>query len=709
MGKCHWKSSQGTPDISEFLDFGFYDWCWYSDAFGMAETKLGRWLGVSHQVGSLISYWLLADKCKVISRTTVQRVTNLKMQEDMNKSWAQAFDQAIRERINDSAHYIIDGGKNEPKDWATHLLDTDGDFQDEFNNVISHPVVKEADESFTPDVMGDTYVNMELALPQGGTLEPRYARVTKRLRDANGIPIGTEHDNPILNTRMYEVEFMDREKSSLSANYIAENLFAQIDDDGNRQVLLNEIIDHHTTGHQIMQQDVFIMTKNGIRRRKETTTGWDILVQWEDGRTNWVALKDMKESCPVQVAEYAILSHISMEPAFSWWVPHVLKKRNWIISKVKSKYWLRTHKIRIRIPKTIGEACQLDRENGDNLWWETICKEMKNVRPAFEVFEGKQRDIPPGFQQICCHMIFDIKIGENFHQKARFVAGGHTTESPASLTYSSVVSRDTIRIALTIAALNNLQVMSCDIQNAYLMATCHEKMWTYAGPEFGSEKGSIMLIHKVLYGLKSSGAAFRAQLANTLHDNGFISSKSDPDMWLRPAVKPDGQEYYEYILCYVDDILAISHKDTQVLEDLQVVFKLKDNKIAPPEIYLGVQLEKMTVGTHDGWALLSDKYIKAALDTVEKSLAHAGKRLPPKCKTPISSGYRPELDTTPELNAKGLQKYQEMIRMLRWAVELGRVDVLLETVMMSTHLTLPRVGHLEQVYHIFGYLKGASK
>ena len=142
--------------------------------------------------------------------------------------------------------------------------------------------------------------------------------------------------------------------------------------------------------------------------------------------------------------------------------------------------------------------------------------------------------------------------------------------------------------------------------------------------------GSIMLIRKLFMGSRALAQLFRAHLANTLHDNGFILSKSDPDMWPHPAVKPDGQAYYEYILCYVDDILAISHMVTQVLEDLQVVFKLKDDKIAPPEIYLRVQLEKMTVGTHDGWALSSDKYIKAALDTVEKSLADAGKHLPSK-------------------------------------------------------------------------------
>ena len=61
-------------------------------------------------------------------------------------------------------------------------------------------------------------------------------------------------------------------------------------------------------------------------------------------------------------------------------------------------------------------------------------------------------------------MIFDIKMGENFRRKARMVAGGHTTETPAVLTYLSVVSRDSARIALTIAVLNDLKVLSCDIQ-----------------------------------------------------------------------------------------------------------------------------------------------------------------------------------------------------------------------------------------------------
>ena len=204
-------------------------------------------------------------------------------------------------------------------------------------------------------------------------------------------------------------------------------------------------------------------------------------------------------------------------------------------------------------------------------------------------------------------MIFDVKFRENFRRKARLVAGGHMTETPATLTYSSVVSRDSVRIALTIAALNDLQVMSCDIQNAYLTADCREKIWTYAGPEFGSEQGSIMFVRKALYGLKSSGAAFRAHLAETLHDISFCSTRADPDVWRRPAKKVNGKEYYEYILCYVDDLLAISADATKVLQGIQAVFKFKDDMIVRPEVYLGAQLDTMTIDGFDGWTMSSQK------------------------------------------------------------------------------------------------------
>ena len=115
------------------------------------------------------------------------------------------------------------------------------------------------------------------------------------------------------------------------------------------------------------------------------------------------------------------------------------------------------------------------------LWWDSICKEMENVRFAFEEFEGDKSQLPPGYQEVGCHMIFDIKMGEKFRRKARMVAGGHTTETPAAPTYASVVSKDSVRIEWTIAVLNDIKVLACDIHNAYLTTKCREKIWAIAG------------------------------------------------------------------------------------------------------------------------------------------------------------------------------------------------------------------------------------
>ena len=307
-----------TPKILEYLDFTFYDWCWYNGNAGLGETKLGRWFGVSHRVGSLMSYWVLTQKGNVISCTTVSRVTNLEMQIDSTKSRLQEFDTAITDRLNDEAHIIIEGGMSQPYDWSDHPFNEDIDFVEEFLSVVSNSEIKEADEEFTPDTYDNRYLNMELAVPRGDNPNPQYARVTKRLRDTDGVPIGTANENPILDSHMYEVEYQDGTKASLVANYIAENLFAQVDQEGNRHVLLDELIDYRVNSRKVKLQGAFITTGTGTRRRRETTIGWELLAQWKDGSMNWVSLKDLKESYPVQTAEYAVAAKIAMEPAFAW-------------------------------------------------------------------------------------------------------------------------------------------------------------------------------------------------------------------------------------------------------------------------------------------------------------------------------------------------------------------------------------------------------
>ena len=181
------------------------------------------------------------------------------------------------------------GGSAQPFHWSDHPFDDDLDFIDEFQMVISNKEIKEADEEFTPDTFVDRYLNMELALPKGDDPNPQLAKVTKRQREPNGIPVGTANDNPILDSRMYEVEYQDGTKASLAATYIAENMFAQVDQEGNRHVLLDKAIDHRVSGREVKQQDSFITTRSGTKRRHETAIVWQLLVQWKDGSTNWVA------------------------------------------------------------------------------------------------------------------------------------------------------------------------------------------------------------------------------------------------------------------------------------------------------------------------------------------------------------------------------------------------------------------------------------
>ncbi len=114
---------------------------------------------------------------------------------------------------------------------------------------------------------------------------------------------------------------------------------------------------------------------------------------------------------------------------------------------------------------------------------------------------------PVGYQKIPCHMIFDVKM-EDFRQKARLVAGGHLTKAPATITYASVVSRETVCLALTFASLNDLKAKVGNVLNAYITAPVKEKVWTILGPKFGLDSGKRAVIVCALYGFKNAGAAF---------------------------------------------------------------------------------------------------------------------------------------------------------------------------------------------------------
>ena len=112
-----------------------------------------------------------------------------------------------------------------------------------------------------------------------------------------------------------------------------------------------------------------------------------------------------------------------------------------------------------------------------------IKKEMHHVLPAFTEANCTLQEIQAhiklvGFQRIRCHLVFDVKM--DFTRKVRFVANGAKTVYTSN-TYAGVVSKETVRIALTYAALNNLDLFAADIENAYLKAQLTEKYYTRYG------------------------------------------------------------------------------------------------------------------------------------------------------------------------------------------------------------------------------------
>ena len=318
-----------TPDLSEYLDFGFYDWVTYRTNAGLGKPELGRWLGVSHRVGQLMSYWILAASGITISCTTVQRVTHLEKKTEEYTKNMNEFQRNLERKWNvESANSeIIPNGEGVPNTNILSLDDEDDEFIEEFKRVIDDKELKDIDVMMNRESgTRDTYLNMELGF-QRDEEGLHYARVKRRVIDADGTPVGVPNNNPLLDSRQYEVEFADGRSETLTANVIAENILAQVDEHGHRHMLIEEIEDHRTTKDAIPKNQGTYTTRSGYERKKWTTRGWEFFVRWKDGSGDWVKMKDIKESYPVPLADYAVSNNIHEEPAFAWWVPHTLKKR----------------------------------------------------------------------------------------------------------------------------------------------------------------------------------------------------------------------------------------------------------------------------------------------------------------------------------------------------------------------------------------------
>ena len=531
------------------------------------------------------------------------------------------------------------------------------------------------------------------------------AKVVKRHKGEDGLIQGTYSDKPIANTIMYDVEFSDGTVREYAANVIAENLFDQVDADGYSHSMLDSIVDVRKTTDAVYKDDMYITTKSGQRRLRQTTAGWEFLVRWKDGQEQWVHLAILKESNPVDVAEFVKSRGLETEPAFRWWIPYTLKKRDRTISAVNSRVRRASHKYGIEIPTSVTHAYEIEKWNGNTFWSDAISKVMGNLIVAFDILPDGE-PLPKGWTLASGHIVFDVKM--TLERKARWVKDGHKTPDPSWSTFAGVVSRESVRIALTYAALNDIPVCGADIQNAYLQTPSSEMHYIICGEEFGLENvGKRALIRRALYGGKSAGSDYWRHVRQAIYEMGFKPCPADPDVWIRAGVKFDETKIWDYVLLYTDDILAIMQKPEKFLRnEFAQKFVLKPSPIGEPSQYLGNKVSKVALdGGVSAWAFSSSQYVQSACKNVDDHRVKNGLRPLPACKSPWPSNYRPEADVTPDLDSMDASYYQFLIGVLRWIVELGRADVAIEVSGLASQMALPRKGHLDAVYQMFAFLK----
>jgi hypothetical protein len=235
-----------TPDSSEYLNFDFYGWVKYHDPVaGVADNVfLGRWLGVAHSIGQAMTYWILKDNGYVVARSTVRPLTQEEERSEIEKTQRLEFQQKIKESVGEFDPDLINTDDHGQNDESIESYATDPEDEDA---TAIEPTIKD-DVAPGPDVL----VNAEVLLPHGDWYE--IARVIGRKRKADGLFVGRKHQNPILDSRVFVVEFPDGDQKDIMYNMLAEHLYSQVDKDVNQFRLFKEIINHRKKRQRSINQ-----------------------------------------------------------------------------------------------------------------------------------------------------------------------------------------------------------------------------------------------------------------------------------------------------------------------------------------------------------------------------------------------------------------------------------------------------------------------
>ena len=264
-----------TADISPFALFGWYEWVMFRDtsvSYPDTPMVLGRDLGPAIDIGPAMTRKILKETGKVVYRSTVRSLTPDELADEAMKLKRKEFTEKVNSALGDGFKYEDFLNDPELEDLGTPTYPTYADDDDG-----ESPQAVEADDEPESDAdTYDQYVGASVILPMGD--KQMSAKVIGRKRMLDGSVSGKANTNPILDTRTYDVQFPDGQTAEISANVIAQNMYAMCDVEGNQYLLLAGIVDHRK-GESALDRADMTIKRGSNRQLKKTTKGWKLCIE----------------------------------------------------------------------------------------------------------------------------------------------------------------------------------------------------------------------------------------------------------------------------------------------------------------------------------------------------------------------------------------------------------------------------------------------
>ena len=461
-----------TGDISSLLRFSWYQPVYYkvddSDFPSETREKRGHFVGISEHVGHAMTFKVLTDDTnKIISRSNV-RSAGLPLEYNL--------------RLDPLCGEINQVVKSK-SDTLQIPTETNQEQSDNKPMPIIHP----------SDLVGRSFL------------------------------MNTNDDGEKLRAQVVEAVKVYDDKLKDDPDHI--KFVCSVNDDTYEEILsYNEILQHIEKDAEIVWSFKRISAHEGPLQRTHPSykgSKYNVQVEWENGEISFEPLDIIAKDDPMTCAIYGRDNKLLDLPG--WKRFKTLAKREKKMLRMVNQAKLRSYnhapkyKFGFLIPKDYEQAVKLDAKNRNSRWTDCTQLELDQLH-EYKTFTDKGKDDPPplGYKKIGAHFVYDVK--HDGRHKARYVADGHNTDIPLESVYSGVVTLRGLRMVIFLAELNGLDLWATDIGNAYLEAETKEKVYIIAGKEFGDLEGHILVIHKALYGLRSSGLRWHEILADCLRD-----------------------------------------------------------------------------------------------------------------------------------------------------------------------------------------------